>query len=265
MSTGTWERDPGTEAPSVDSSPDQGTASTHDDTPCGYQTCMMTHALAYARAGLDVLPLKPGGKAPASLHGKDDATHDVQQVRDWWVQCPDANIGIRPAPGAVVLDVDPRNGGASALVELTRPHGGLSPTWTAYTGGGGLHAWFRAPGPYKHALCCGVDLKGHDGYIVAPPSLHPSGTRYVWVNDLPIADAPPWLAALVRSRCARCARRLACSAELPVPAPTMRLSVSWPAHVPVAAMMPCTGQGAGPLNGVHPRHWWPSCAAPDST
>jgi len=32
VSPGTWERDPATEVPSVDSSPDQGTASTHDAT-----------------------------------------------------------------------------------------------------------------------------------------------------------------------------------------------------------------------------------------
>jgi len=32
MSTGTWERDPATEVPSVDSSPDQGTASIIDST-----------------------------------------------------------------------------------------------------------------------------------------------------------------------------------------------------------------------------------------
>ena len=164
----------------------------------GRQPDLMTHALAYARAGHEVFPVEPGGKRPICAHGKDEATTDAELIRDWWVQHPVANIGLRPPVGVLVVDVDPRNGGASALVELTRPHGGLSPTWTAYTGGGGLHAWFRAPGPYKHALCCGVDLKGHDGYIVAPPSLHPSGTRYVWVNDLPIADAPPWLAALVR-------------------------------------------------------------------
>jgi len=162
---------------------------------------LMSHALAYARVGLDVLPLTPGGKTPLGRlvpHGKDEATHDAEQVRDWWAQCPDANIAIRPAPGVVVVDVDPRDGGASALVALTRPHGGLSPTWAAWTGGGGLHAWFRAPGPYKRKLCRGVDLKGHDGYVVAPPSLHPSGTRYVWANDLPIADAPAWLVALMR-------------------------------------------------------------------
>jgi len=162
---------------------------------------LLGHALAYARAGLDVLPLTPSGKTPLGrlvAHGKDDASSDVEQVRDWWVQCPTANIGIRPAPGVVVVDVDPRDGGASALVGLTRPHGGLVPTWTAWTGGGGLHAWYAAAGPYERKLCRGVDLKGHDGYVVAPPSLHPSGTRYVWANDLPIADAPPWLVALMR-------------------------------------------------------------------
>jgi len=159
----------------------------------------MSEALAYARAGIDGLPLV--GKTPLGAlvpHGKDDASHDPEQVRDWWAQCPDSNIGLRPPVGVVILDVDPRNGGASALVELTRPHGGLTPTWTAWTGGGGLHAWYRAPGPYKATLCRGVDLKGHGGYVVAPPSLHPNGKRYVWANNLPIADAPPWLVALMR-------------------------------------------------------------------
>jgi len=42
-------------------------------------------------------------------------------------------------------------------------------------------------------------LKGHTGYVVAPPSLHPSGKRYSWGNALPIAVAPRWLAGLVRA------------------------------------------------------------------
>ena len=169
---------------------------TSDSTASPSTVDLMRHALGYARVGLDVLPLTPGGKTPLGRlvpHGKDDATHDVEQVRDWWVQQPAANIGLRPAPGVVVVDVDPRNGGASALVELTRPYGGLTPTWTSWTGGGGLHAWYRAAGPFKKKMCRGVDLKGHAGYVVAPPSLHSSGTRYSWGNDLPIADAPDWL------------------------------------------------------------------------
>ncbi len=161
---------------------------------------LLGHALAYARAGLDLLLLNPRGKTPLGRlfpHGKDDATHDVELVRDRCVQAPDANIGLRPPPGVVVVDVDPRSGGASALVELTRPYGGLTPTWASWTGGGGLHAWYRAGGPFKAKLCEGVDLKSHTGYVVVPPSLHPSGRRYVWANDLPIADAPDWLLAMM--------------------------------------------------------------------
>ncbi len=195
------ERRPWAEAPSTGFASRQAAESNSESTASGSTVDLMIHALGYARAGLAVLPLTPGGKTPLGTlvpHGKDDASSDVELTRDRWVQCPDANIGIRPPPGVVIIDVDPRDGGASALVELTRPHGGLSPTWTAWTGGSGLHAWFRAPGTYKKKLCHGVDLKGHDGYVVAPPSLHPSGTRYVWANDLPIADAPPWLVALMR-------------------------------------------------------------------
>ena len=196
MSSPQRERRPQTEAPSTGTANRQAAESTSDSTAPD----LMSHALAYARAGLDVLPLTPSGKTPLGAlapHGKDDATHDVAQVLDWWVQCPTANIGIRPAVGVVVVDVDPRNDGASALVTLTRPHGGLSPTWTAWTGGGGLHAWYRAMGPLRARLCAGVDLKHRTGYVVAPPSVHPSGKRYVWGNTTPIAEAPPWLAAMM--------------------------------------------------------------------
>ncbi len=159
---------------------------------------LMNHALAYAGAGLLVLPVEPNGKRPLCTHGKDDATADTEQVRDWWVQHPDANIGLRPAPGVVVLDVDPRNGGATALAELSRTHGGLRSTRTAWTGGGGLHAWYRFHGDVRAVLCPGVDLKTHRGYLVAPPSVHPSGGTYRWGNDLPILSAPLWLRPLLR-------------------------------------------------------------------
>lgn len=160
---------------------------------------LLSHAVAYARAGLDVLALNPGGKTPhprLAPHGKDTATCDPDVVRDWWVQAPDANIGIRPAEAIVVVDVDPRDGGARRLAALVAQHGPLSPTWTARTGGGGLHVWYRSPGPYRGRLAHGVDLKAHTGYVVAPPSLHASGRRYSWANALPIAAAPRWLASL---------------------------------------------------------------------
>jgi len=59
------------------------------------------------------------------------------------------------------------------------------------------HAWYRAAGPFRAKLCDGVDLKSHTGYLVAPPSLHPTGRCYGWGNNLPIAPAPAWLAAMM--------------------------------------------------------------------
>ncbi len=175
---------------------------------------LASHAAAYARAGLAVLPLHtpadggcscgaPGclsvGKHPRTAHGKDDATTDIRKIAAWWTCWPEANVGVRPPEGVVVLDVDLRAGGPTALVALLTQQGRhLPPTLTANTGGGGLHAWYSCAPPYRGQLCAGVDIKSSSGYLVAPPSPHASGRRYMWANELPIAPAPPWLRQLIR-------------------------------------------------------------------
>lgn len=42
-------------------------------------------------------------------------------------------------------------------------------------------------------LAPGVDVRGKGGYVVAAPSIHPSGAVYTIARDLPIAEAPQWL------------------------------------------------------------------------
>jgi Bifunctional DNA primase/polymerase, N-terminal/Primase C terminal 1 (PriCT-1) len=69
------------------------------------------------------------------------------------------------------------------------------------SGGGGRHLYFAHPGGLvrnKVALAAGVDLRGDGGYVVAPPSVHASGARYVWRKDRGPGDAilaspPDWL------------------------------------------------------------------------
>lgn len=151
------------------------------------------HAVAYAKAGLSVLPLHTRAKTPATKHGKNDATTDVERITSWWARHPDHNIGVRPPQGAVVLDVDPRNGGDDALAELVGRYEPLPETWTCCTGSGGRHIWLRASGPFRGRLCDGVDLKSNAGYLVVPPSIHPNGQPYRWANALPVAHAPAWL------------------------------------------------------------------------
>jgi hypothetical protein len=158
-------------------------------------------ACVYADRGWVVFPLKKAEKAPlGSLvpNGMHDGTCDLAQVFKWWKAAPAANIGIAcEASGLVVVDFDPRNGGEDALFELERELGALPSTPTALTGGGGAHVLLRNPGgSFRREIAPGVDIKAN-GYIVAPPSLHPSGKPYSWEigpEEAEVADVPrAWL------------------------------------------------------------------------
>lgn len=155
-------------------------------------------ACEYADRGWHVHPLVPRAKRPLTPHGKDDAVSDLVTVLNWWRQWPEANIGIHcHASGLVVIDIDPRHGGDETIIDLERDWGDMPPGPSAETGGGGFHYLFRHPGvPLVGRLGPGVDIKDH-GYILAAPSVHPSGRAYEWDNhpdDAELTDLPVvWL------------------------------------------------------------------------
>lgn len=155
----------------------------------------LAHALEYAVAGWPVFPLQPRSKAPlAGSRGKDDATTDEARVSEMFAGRADCNIGLRPVPGVIVLDIDPRNGGTLDAL------GDLPPTWVARTGGGGWHLLFRYQGPTVGRVrgTDGIDVKTQSGYIVGAPSVHPDGGRYEWITDGPVAALPAHLHSRVR-------------------------------------------------------------------
>ncbi|WP_049785261.1 bifunctional DNA primase/polymerase [Mycobacterium marinum] len=67
-------------------------------------------AETYAKAGLHVIPVKPGTKNPGSYLGRGwpaRATDDLEVVREWWRRWPDAGIAVHVGGcGLVVVDVD---------------------------------------------------------------------------------------------------------------------------------------------------------------
>lgn len=166
---------------------------------------MAAFAVEYAAAGWEVFPLN--GKIPAipkraGGRGVLDATTDRTQIAAWWAMYPGANIGLRVAPHAIVIDTDPRHGGDVGLADLIDQFGPLPTTLTSASGrgDGGRHYFFRRPFGRltSRRLPRGIDLKTNGGYVVAPPSIHPdTGGRYTWVDEAPIADPPPWLTELL--------------------------------------------------------------------
>jgi hypothetical protein len=165
-------------------------------------------ALAYAgKLGWLVFPCQPRDKAPLSAlvhHGFKDATNVPEQICAWWTAHPDANIGLDLGrSGLVAVDVDRHGGvdGFATLASLERANGPLPDTPRSLTGGGGMHAVFARPDGARMkngSFAPGVELKTAGGYIVLPPSTHPSGQPYVWdvahhVLETPIARLPAWI------------------------------------------------------------------------
>ncbi|MBE1488861.1 bifunctional DNA primase/polymerase [Plantactinospora soyae] len=178
---------------------------------------LLRAALEYAAAGVPVLPLhtptgagctcggsdcdRPG-KHPRwhrSLlrHGLHDASTRPELIRQWWTRWPEANVAARTGVRFDVCDVDVPDG-VSALRSLVSEHTISGPV--VRTGSGGWHVYLRPTGAgNRTALLPGVDWRGVDGYVVAPPSRHASGRRYRWVRppDVPLDDCPTELANLL--------------------------------------------------------------------
>lgn len=156
-------------------------------------------ALILAAWGFDVLPLN--GKRPYNAHGLKEATTDTSQITRWWKQWPHANCGARPPSWAVVLDIDPRNGGEETWDEINGAPGYPYPTDTLVvrTGSGGVHIWYRLPytGSIRGHAGNGIDIKTHAGYLVMPGSIHPdTGQPYTvahWCNPAQLPELPSHL------------------------------------------------------------------------
>lgn len=150
---------------------------------------MYDAAIEYAKKGFAVFPLKYRDKVPLTRNGCKDATTDAAQIKAWWQKYPNANIGL--ATGSVSqnvfvidLDIDEDRGidGYHSLEDWQREHGDFPETWTAITGRGGYHLYYRGNGRIKNraGIIDGVDIRGNGGYVVAPPSIHKNGNRYEW-------------------------------------------------------------------------------------
>ena len=213
-------------------------------------------ALAYIARGWPVFPVawvaSPDGpcacrsgascthpaKHPLVPGGTSSATTDRSHVLDWWRHWPAAGIGLVTGArsGLAVLDVDPRHGGSGVARRSARF--GRRPRDSHRPDRGRRPAPLLAIGDARRvpntagrlpALgeAAGLDIRGEGGYVVAPPSSHRSGNRYLWLaGTAGPAPLPAWLQRPSPTTTARPARS-ACR-------PVTPRSATWPS--------PCAGR-----------------------
>ena len=147
-------------------------------------------AIDYARNGIPVFPCEPAGKRPLTSRGLHDATTDLGTIERRWGAWPSANIGSPVPEDQVVVDIDGKEG----LEALERSGHVLPPTRVVRTGRGWHHYYSTScPIRSRTSILPKVDIKGHGGYVLLPPSLHANGRLYECVEEGPLVAAPDWI------------------------------------------------------------------------
>lgn len=152
---------------------------------------MLNTARQYADMGICVIPLRPRDKTPA------------RKWRQWMTRRPtdaelqamfnghaDANIAVvcgGVSGGLVVRDFDD----ATAYDLWAAEYPALAETLPTVRTARGYHVYARTMGTTRTRTYDDGELRGDGAYVVAPPSVHPSGVAYQWLrplDEIPVVD-----------------------------------------------------------------------------
>jgi hypothetical protein len=135
----------------------------------------------YLELGFSLIPLVYGEKNP--IMPWENYQHQKMTRQDWDTICGQKSVNVGIVCGEisklVVIDVD-----SEAFSEL------IEKTLTVKTARG-YHFYLRMDKPSRSFKIenngVHIDIKGEGGYVVAPPSLHPTGCIYKFIDpDKPI-------------------------------------------------------------------------------
>jgi hypothetical protein len=160
-----------------------------------FKTVVLSYALTYLQMNLSVIPLVYGDKKPA-IEWKEyqDRRATEEEVRKWFSKLH--NVGIvcgRVSDNLVVLDIESEELFQKFYEKLDKEYPDLRDivlgTWIVKTGKG-RHVYLRVKASDdefenrvvndKHENF--FEVRAKNEYVVAPPSLHPSGKRYEFLN-----------------------------------------------------------------------------------
>jgi len=163
------------------------------------------YAKLYLSKNLSIIPLKPRSKKPAIEEWKPfQERRPTEKEIEEWFKDTNNNIGIicgSVSDNLTVIDFDNMEIHDKWYEVIDKKYPDIRDvvlnTWNVKTGRG-RHIYFRINEDKnkfkdrfrnKPKLIAGVDIKGEGGYVVAPPSIHPSGKRYDFLigpNDIDI-------------------------------------------------------------------------------
>jgi hypothetical protein len=155
------------------------------------------------------------GKHPIGQGWQNGKTTDPDAVEARWGGAFGyLNVGIvfGGDVNIALVDEDGPVGAETTARWRSDPSKGMPDTVTVVSGSGGHHYYYRIPEGWdirnsSKALAGGIDLRGTNGFSVAPGSRHWSGVATNWADgkgiyrwmegcspdDLQIADAPVWM------------------------------------------------------------------------
>lgn len=175
-------------------------------------------AVTLAKRGFHVFPAPPGAKqgyekAIDNSGRRWGASSDPDTIAAMFAKYPNANLGIATQEsGLVVLDLDIKEGidGVAWLNDQITEHGNEWPdTIEAESPSGSWHVYFKYPENFDPKTCQGeiapgVDVRGHGGMVIAPPSIKPGAEKpYRWLNPpglFEVAYAPQWVLDMLPRR-----------------------------------------------------------------
>lgn len=141
---------------------------------------LLDAARSYLGGGFSVIPLEARGKKPALEWRTFQSRKPAESELVKWFYRSERNLGIvcgGISGGLTVIDFDRESAWEAWIEEDTTRW--LIPTVTTSHG---KHVYIKTEVPCGNRRFHdrGIDLRGEGGYVVAPPSVHPDGTTYIW-------------------------------------------------------------------------------------
>lgn len=171
-------------------------------------------AAELVRRGISVVPCEPRSTRPlVPIREYQQRLPTPDELTEWFAQYPTANLAVVAGRISDIVVIDVAPGELERIVQHEFP---IPNTLAVRTGRGGYHYYCRYPREVRRlpsqTRLLGergprVDLYADGGWVVIPPSVHPNGKQYEYLDpdwtlltDRPLPPLPAWVWAAIAGR-----------------------------------------------------------------